>query len=80
MNITEKQFLAVLGYMTLMIQQRQTLDHTKSQCAAFLKGLGAKDEARMEVRDWVSEAVYNQGDDPESSARGVLSALKIEVI
>lgn len=84
-KITSEQYLTILGCVTLLLQQRQTLDRMEAQCASLLKSMGAEDEQReggrvgMEVRDWVGEAVYNQGDDPESAAKGLLSALGIEV-
>lgn len=78
-KINESEYLTVVGFMTLLIQQRRSLDHAQRQCATHLKTLGAEDTERMEVQDWVGEAVYNQGDDPESSAKGLLSALEIEV-
>lgn len=80
--VTEEQTLAVLGLMTLLIHRRQELDKAQDSAAEFLRSLGAKDSNEpggMDIRDWLGEATYNNGDDPKEVAKQLLRDVGLEV-
>lgn len=80
--ISKEQFHTVLGLMTLIISRRKQLDETEKSASLFLRSIGAKDSdesAGMQILDWVGEATYNSGDDPEDAARQLLRSLELEV-
>lgn len=78
--ITEEQKLATLGLVTILIQSRKQLDQMEKTAAAFLEGIGGKVDNTtfstiQEVADYVGEATYNYGDDPERAASELLDAV-----
>lgn len=74
--ITEEQKLATLGFVTMLIQSRKQLNNMERAAAGFLEDIGAQGErSAMRVIDYVAEATYNSGDDPELSAKELLEAV-----
>lgn len=80
--ITKGNYYAVLGFVTLLIKQRQQLDALEKTAAEFLDGIGAKINEgtyASQTKDHVGEAVYNSGDDPEQAAKELLEDCGLEV-
>lgn len=81
--ISKANYYGVLGYVTMLIKRRQQLDEWEGSAAEFLKGLGGKDAGdephSMKIKDYVGEAVYNSGDDPEAAAAELLEAVGLKV-
>lgn len=81
--ISKANYYGVLGHVHVLIKRRQQLGEWEGLATEFLKGLGGKDgddqPYSMKIKDFVGEAVYNSGDDPEAAAAELLEAVGLEV-
>lgn len=79
-KINDGQYYAVLGFITLLLQKRKQLDDLEKLCADFIEQSGGKqtDSPYNSILSGVQEAIYNEGDDPESATEGLLTWVGLE--
>lgn len=77
--ITEEQSLTILGLTTLLIDKRRELSRMEDTARKVIVELGAREGQYKDVENAVSEAVYNEGDDPQQAAESIRRWLGLEV-
>lgn len=80
--ISKHDYYAVLGYITLLIHRRIQLDEWNIEATRFLEKLGAnpgEGSYTARAEDYVGEAMYNSGNDPEIATKELLEAVGLEV-